>query len=81
MKISQILLPGADHGCKMHAARRLGQWFLKENPKWGTKPVSDEGHSTILLAHTRIFTRLFLVWNGPMSMRPWAPDIDAYRSY
>ena len=46
----------------MHAAGLLGQQFLKENLKWRTKPVSsEEGHSTILLAHTRIFTRLILI--------------------
>ena len=73
-KRSQILLSGADHGRKTHAGGLLGQWCLKENSKWKTKPVSgEEGHSTILLAHTKI-----LVWKGPMTMRPWAPDIDAY---
>ena len=52
----------------MHAGGLLGQWCLKENSKWKTKPVSgEEGHSTILLAHTKI-----LVWKGPMTMRPWA---------
>ena len=65
LKRSQILLPGADHGWKMHAAGLLGQRFLKENWKWRTKPVSgDEGHSTSLLVHTRIFTRLILILTG-----------------
>ena len=36
--------------------------YLPENLTWQTKPVSgEEGHSTILLAHTRIFTRLILI--------------------
>ena len=49
----------------MHGAGLLGQRFLKENLKWRTKPVSgEEGHSTILLAHTRIFTRLILKLTG-----------------
>ena len=49
----------------MHAAELLGQRFLKENLTWRTKPVSgEEGHSTILLAHTRIFTRLILILTG-----------------
>ena len=49
----------------MHAAGLLGQWFLKENLKWRTQPVSgEEGHSTILLVHTRIFTRLILILTG-----------------
>ena len=65
LKSSQILLPGADHGRKMHAAGLLGQRFLKENLTWRTKPVSgEEGHSTILLAHTTIFTRLILILTG-----------------
>ena len=65
LKRSQILLPGADHGREMHAAELLGQRFLKENWKWRTKPVSgEEGHSTISLAHTRIFTRLILILTG-----------------
>ena len=46
----------------MRAAELLGQRFLKENLTWQTKPVSgEEGHSTILLAHTRILTRLILI--------------------
>ena len=49
----------------MHVAGLLGQRFLKENLKWRTKPVSsEEGHSTILLAHTRILTRLILILTG-----------------
>ena len=65
LKRSQILLPGADHGRKMYAAGLLGQRFLKENLKWRRKPVSgEEGHSTSLLAHTRIFTRLILTLTG-----------------
>ena len=65
LKRSQILLPGADHGRNMHAAGLLGQRFLKENLKWRTQPVSgEEGHSTILLVHTRIFTRLILILTG-----------------
>ena len=49
----------------MHAAGPLGQRFLKENLKWRTQPVSGkEGHSTILLAHTRILTRLILILTG-----------------
>ena len=65
LKKSQILLPGADHGRKMHAAVLLGQRFLKQNLKWRRKPVSgEEGHSTSLLAHTRIFTRLILTLTG-----------------
>ena len=49
----------------MHVAGLLGQRFLKENVKWRTKPVSgEEGHSTISLAHTRIFTRLILILTG-----------------
>ena len=37
----------------------VGQQFLKDNSKWRTKPVSgEEGHSTILLAHTRIFYKI-----------------------
>ena len=39
--------------------------FLKEKSKWRTKPVSgEEGHSAILLAHTRFFTRLILILTG-----------------
>ena len=48
----------------------LGKQFFKENSKWWTKihkPHStdssdsgEEGHSTILLAHTKFFTRLIL---------------------
>ena len=35
------------------------------NSKWRTKPVScEEGHSTMLLAHIRIFTRLILILKG-----------------
>ena len=46
----------------MRAAELLGQRFLKENLTWQTKSVSgEEGHSTILLAHTRILTRLILI--------------------
>ena len=57
--------PWADHGRNMHAAGLLGQRFLKENLKWRTQPVSgEEGHSTILLVHTRIFTRLILILKG-----------------
>ena len=49
----------------MHAAGLLGQRFLKENLKWRTQSVSgEEGHSTILLVHTRIFTRLILILTG-----------------
>ena len=49
----------------MHAAVLLGQRFLKQNLKWRRKPVSgEEGHSTSLLAHTRIFTRLILTLTG-----------------
>ena len=45
----------------------------------GRRPVlCGEGHSTILLVHTRIFTRLIMILKGAHDyMRPWAPDIDA----
>ena len=55
--------PGAKAGL-------LGQQFFKENSKWWTKihrlhsidssDSGEEGHSTILLAHTKFFTRLIL---------------------
>ena len=49
----------------MHAAGLLGLRFLEENSKWRAKHVSgEEGHSTILLAHSRIFTRLILILTG-----------------
>ena len=48
----------------------LGKQFFKENSKWWTKihklhstdssDSGEEGHSTILLAHTKFFTRLIL---------------------
>ena len=40
----------------MHEARLLGQQFFQTKLKEG-----EEGHSTILLAHTKIFTRLILI--------------------
>ena len=74
-KRSQILLPLWGRSWAQDACRRASRSVVfKRKFKWKTKPVSgEEGHSTILFAHTKI-----LVWKGPMTMRPWAPDIDAY---
>ena len=73
-KRNQILLPGADHERKMHVARLPGQRFFKRKLKMADEA---EGHSTILLAHTKIFTRLILILTKAHDFEAMGSVIDA----